>query len=83
MKFDANDYKLIEEGKKKATWWGTVEPILITAPSAPAPAPPLAPIASFLAGTGSNQSTSAEISISKDTVASNPAGANRATSLQF
>jgi hypothetical protein len=40
LQFDANDYKTIEEGKNKVSWWGSsVIPKLIAAPPASAPAP--------------------------------------------
>jgi hypothetical protein len=26
LQFDANDYRMIEDGKSKVSWWGTVEP---------------------------------------------------------
>jgi hypothetical protein len=26
LQFDAKDYRMIEEGKSKVSWWGTVEP---------------------------------------------------------
>ena len=33
LQFDQNDYKTIEEGKNKLSWWGTVAPIFIEAPA--------------------------------------------------
>lgn len=32
LQFDANDYKAIEEGKDKVTWWGDIIPTYITGP---------------------------------------------------
>jgi len=29
LQFDANDYKIIEEGKQKLSWWGSVAPTII------------------------------------------------------
>lgn len=68
---------MIEEGKKKLSWWGTVEPILIGQASTPTPAPaaprpmPSTPPAS----------TSAEVSISRGSegMSTGP----KKTSLQF
>ena len=33
LQFDSNDYKTIEDGKNKLSWWGGVSPILITPPT--------------------------------------------------
>ena len=33
LQFDEKDYKTIEEGKNKVSWWGTVTPTFIEAPS--------------------------------------------------
>lgn len=30
LKFDTNDYKIIEEGKQRLSWWGSVAPTLIS-----------------------------------------------------
>jgi len=35
LQFDAGDYKTIEDGKNKLTWWGTVAAIPIASPSKP------------------------------------------------
>ena len=32
LKFDAKDYEIIEAGKQKLSWWGSVTPTLISAP---------------------------------------------------
>jgi GRIP domain len=76
--FDSEDYRMIEEGKKKLSWWGTVEPILI-GQSAPTPTPATSSTwaAAPLAQT---QSTSAEVSISS---AAPPSSGIKKTSLQF
>ena len=96
FQFDSNDYKLIEEGKQKVSWWGTVEPVLIgsaeesiTASATSA----LADAVSFLGGaststapstTSTSSSTpSAEVSISRDAGAKPASGTNRQSSLQF
>ncbi len=89
LQFDSGDYKLIEEGKHKVSWWCTVEPLVIGAPSGSSASYALADVASFLgdAGTTSAEATaevaSAEVSISKDPGTKNAAGTNRTTSLQF
>ncbi|GAX09877.1 hypothetical protein FisN_11Lh142 [Fistulifera solaris] len=40
LQFDQNDYKVIEDGKSKISWWGSIAPTLISAPeSVPIPRP--------------------------------------------
>jgi len=58
LQFDDNDYKTIEEGKNKLSWWGTVAPIFIEAPS-PAPASGMFPVEQIspLLGGGSAEVT--------------------------
>lgn len=70
---------MIEEGKKKLSWWGTVEPILIGQSSA-APAPMASPVRAP-PPPQIPTSTSAEVSISRDAA---PASSGpKKTSLQF
>merc|ERR1712176_1614386 len=38
LQFDANDYKAIEEGKEKVSWWGDIIPTYIHGPEAPSAA---------------------------------------------
>jgi hypothetical protein len=93
LQFDSTDYNMIEEGKNKVSWWGTVEPIAISAPGTIASTTSaLADVASYLGGTSTPSPSplpapaavaSAEVSISKDIGSSNSAGAGRTTSLQF
>ena len=73
LQFDANDYRTIEDGKNKLSWWGSVAPILITPPTPKAPAQEQAPV------------LSAEISVSRTTSADAALnhGRNRTTSLEF
>eukprot|EP00977_Amphora_coffeiformis_P015182 scaffold4442_cov125-Amphora_coffeaeformis.AAC.13 len=33
LKFDAADYKVIEEGKQRLSWWGSLSPTLIASPA--------------------------------------------------
>ena len=33
LKFDTADYKIIEEGKQRLSWWGSLAPTLITSPA--------------------------------------------------
>jgi hypothetical protein len=39
LQFDQNDYRTIEEGKNKLSWWGNVAPTLIAAPATSKPTP--------------------------------------------
>jgi len=41
LQFNAQDYQIIEEGKKKVSWWGSVAPTFIAAPDSPLTAPPV------------------------------------------
>lgn len=74
LQFDANDYRTIEDGKNKLSWWGNVAPILITPPTQKTPAQEQAPL------------LSAEISVSRTTSADaslNHQERSRTTSLEF
>jgi hypothetical protein len=83
LQFDSEDYKMIEEGKKKLSWWGTVEPILIGQASTPTPAPLASSLVTGFAGSPAPttpQHTSAEVSVSREApMTSGP----KKTSLQF
>lgn len=70
---------MIEEGKNKLSWWGSVEPILIgqSVSSTPSVSSAATNFTSLQAGTSSS---SAEVSVSKG---AETAGTNRTTSLQF
>jgi hypothetical protein len=74
LQFDQSDYKAIEEGKQKVSWWGDIIPTYITGPEAPMPPPPRStlPAQPIL-------STSAEVTISS-VPSNNP---SKKTSLQF
>ena len=39
LQFDENDYKSIEQGKQKVSWWGEIIPTYIGGSEVPAPAP--------------------------------------------
>jgi len=39
LQFDAKDYKTIEDGKQKLSWWGTIEAITIGPSTATKPPP--------------------------------------------
>ncbi|KAL3816306.1 hypothetical protein ACHAXA_011067 [Cyclostephanos tholiformis] len=77
LQFDPNDYKAIEEGKDKVTWWGEIIPTYISSPlEAPSsrmpssiPAHQVVPLLS----------TSAEVTVSRIT----PSEHRKNTSLQF
>lgn len=74
LQFDSNDYKTIEDGKNKLSWWGGVSPILITPPTPkPARQEQAAPL------------LSAEISVSRTTSAEAALNnvRSRTTSLEF
>ena len=94
LQFDANDYRLIEEGKKSLTWFGGIEPKVIGGGSAASSTDILTSALSYLGGSATSTSNgsvatvsspvtaSAEISLS--TPASKPtSGSGRTTSLQF
>jgi hypothetical protein len=74
LQFDQSDYKAIEEGKQKVSWWGDIIPTYITGPDAPMSPPPRStlPAQPIL-------STSAEVTISS-VPSNNP---SKKTSLQF
>jgi len=78
--FDSEDYRMIEDGKKKVSWWGTVEPILIGQSAAPAPPPMMAP-ARTPPPAPTPQGTSAEVSVSRGAAPSS--SGPKKTSLQF
>jgi DNA repair exonuclease SbcCD ATPase subunit len=73
LQFDANDYKTIEDGKNRISWWGGISPILITPPTTNAAVPEAAPL------------LSAEISVSRtsSTDAALNNGKSRTSSLEF
>jgi hypothetical protein len=86
---------MIEIGKKKLSWFGTVEPVMIGGDASgsvtESATAALAEMASYLAGSttaaasaapaGSGPAASAEVSVSKDQAARN--SSSRTTSLQF
>jgi GRIP domain len=81
LQFNDGDYKTIEEGKQKLSWWGSVAPTFITAPgdalgfaaSAPSPVP--------AAAAAPAAPSSAEVSVRKESAA--PPANGKRTSLQF
>jgi chromosome segregation ATPase len=77
LQFDANDYKTIEEGKNKLSWWGSVAPVMISAP-AESPASGLGASAAPLLANSSEVSVS---SVNRNTPTEN--GSRSRTSLQF
>lgn len=77
LQFDAEDYKAIEEGKEKVSWWGDIIPTYITGPSVEPPAPlsiPPQQAAPLLP-------TSAEVTVSRITPTQKTT--RKSTSLQF
>jgi chromosome segregation ATPase len=67
LQFDQNDYKVIEDGKSKMSWWGSIAPTLISAPeSVPIPRP--------------STTSSAEVSVNRQNGEGSSRGT---TSLQF
>jgi len=95
LQFDAADYRMIEEGKQKMSWWGTIEPKMIGGSAAnssttDAVTSALADVANYLGGTSATTLTSPSDAASSN--GSNPAppqaskpsaGSGRTTSLQF
>jgi GRIP domain len=98
LQFDANDYRLIEEGKKSLTWFGSIEPKVIGGGAAASSTDMFTSAISYLGGSAistsngsvatvsspapSRAAASAEISLSAP--ASKPkTGSGRTTSLQF
>jgi len=79
LQFDANDYKAIEEGKEKVSWWGDIIPTYITGPSAE-PLPP-APSSIPTQQTAPLLPTSAEVTVSRITPSQKTT--RKSTSLQF
>jgi chromosome segregation ATPase len=78
LQFEASDYKAIEAGKQKVSWWGDIIPTYIAGPSEPAPAPPTTlPVQR----TVPLLPTSAEVTISS--VPSTQNSSSKKTSLQF
>ncbi len=97
LQFDANDYKMIEEGKKSMSWWGGVEPKVIGGASSSSSAgftSALADLSYYMGGTsvGSTSASngsppqppvaSAEISVTSS-ASKSTGGTGRTTSLQF
>jgi len=78
LQFDSNDYKAIEEGKQKISFWGDIIPTYISGPADEFPAVPMLPPSSQTVPTAP---TSAEVTVSNNT----PPQQNSAkkTSLQF
>jgi hypothetical protein len=79
LQFDSNDYKAIEEGKDKVTWWGEIIPTYITSPlEAPStrmlPSIPAHQVVPLL-------STSADVIVSRTTPSEHTSQKNK--SLQF
>ena len=74
LQFDSSDYKTIEEGKKKVSWFGYVSPTYITGPAGASESTP--------ATQSSPRTRSAEVAVSSPKA--QPKGDNReGTSLQF
>jgi len=93
LQFDQNDYGLIEHGKNKVSWWGTVEPVAIgNGGAATASAGDyLTDLTSYLSGSPSpaprpsssgRAPASAEVSISVQN-STKQSASGRGTSLQF
>jgi len=91
LQFDGNDYKLIEEGKSKLSWWGTVEPKTIgEGASSAASSDYLSGFTSYLTGAPSPAPApssqappaSAEVSVSSNSRTTN-SSTGRGTSLEF
>merc|ERR1711920_763103 len=66
LQFDANDYSLIEEGKKKVSWWGTIEPVMIggagaNTSTADTVTTVLADVASYLGAVSSTSTSGASL----------------------
>jgi hypothetical protein len=82
LQFDDNDYKTIEKGKDKLSWWGTVAPIFIEAP-APAPAPSMLPVEQISPLLSAEVTGgSAEVTISSTSTSYSPQGRTK-SSLEF
>jgi hypothetical protein len=84
LQFDDNDYKTIEKGKDKLSWWGTVAPIFIEAPApAPSRAPSILPVEQ-ISPLLSTEVTggSAEVTISSTPTSNSPVGRPK-SSLEF
>ena len=77
LQFDSNDYKAIEEGKDKVSWWGEILPTIITGPTSVGqmPSTPIHQAAALLP-------TSAEVTVSRMNP-SQGASSRKSTSLQF
>lgn len=76
LQFNEADYKTIEEGKQKVSWWGSVAPTLI-GPATTETAPPVAATPSNLT------SNSAEVSVMRDGSTNSNRENGKKTSLQF
>jgi len=75
LQFDANDYKSIEEGKEKVSWWGDIIPTYINGPEEPP-----RPASVHALQTVPLLPTSAEVTVSSVAPSSQK---NKNTSLQF
>ena len=74
LQFDSNDYKAIEEGKDKVSWWGEILPTIITGPTSVVQMPSTQAAALL--------PTSAEVTVSRMNP-SQGASSRKSTSLQF
>ena len=85
LQSDQNDYAMIEEGKNKMSWWGSVDPKVIGSAEEDSSAYSyVSSFASMLAGPTATDSTaagSAEVSVSQPS--SEQPGRSRTSSLQF
>jgi len=77
LQFDSNDYKAIEEGKHKLSWWGEIIPTYISGPADENPAPMLPPSRQTIPPAP----TSAEVTVSNNTFPQQNSA--KKTSLQF
>eukprot|EP00980_Cylindrotheca_fusiformis_P004207 scaffold912_cov119-Cylindrotheca_fusiformis.AAC.23 len=92
LQFDSTDYEMIEKGKQKLSWFGTVEPVMIggeaSASATDGASSAFAGMANYFTGTSTSAAAppnaapaSAEVSVSRGQAARNTS--NRTTSLQF
>ena len=57
LQFNPNDYNVIEEGKQKLSWWGSVAPTLISSPPGSVPPPRSSAEVAVGASTNANAAT--------------------------